>query len=183
MDTPKENPELINYFANSWRPHHDSNTYSGWKLMSKITPEDHILDIGCGYNVFKKHLGDRIYGIDVANTNADETVAWEDYTPHKDFNVFFVLGSINFGSEEFVNEQIAKISKYSKPGARIYWRQNPGMTKNHSGKFPTGPGAIPMFCWSFDYNEKLAKQNGWKVVDLKWEIRQRRIYSEWIKLW
>jgi hypothetical protein len=177
----KNNKKFINWFANKWKPHHDLNTYSGWKLMSKITPEDQILDIGCGYNVFKKHLGDRIYGIDITNPNADSVISWEEYIPHKEFNVFFVLGSINFVSEEFVNEQIAKISKYAKPGSRIYWRQNPGIPGRGCGG--VGKYDTPVFDWSFEYNEKLSKQNGFKVVDLKWELRQRRIYAEWIKLW
>ena len=104
----KDNKKFIDWFANKWKPHHDLNTYSGWKLMSKITPEDQILDIGCGYNVFKKHLGDRIYGIDITNPNADLVIPWEEYIPHKEFNVFFVLGSINFISEEFLADKISQ---------------------------------------------------------------------------
>ena len=99
------------YLKNNWIPNYDIFTYSGWALKDKIKTNDQILDIGCGYNLFKEHFGSRIYGIDPYNNKADQLISWEDYKLHKEFNVFFILGSFNFGDEKYVESQIAKLSK------------------------------------------------------------------------
>ena len=83
------------YFRDSWKPDYDKFEYSGWKLLQQNRPKDQILDIGCGYNLFKEKLGDRLYGIDPANDLADEVVSWEDYQPKQVFNVYLALGSLN----------------------------------------------------------------------------------------
>ena len=75
------------YFKDSWKPDYDKFEYSGWKLLQQIRPKDEILDIGCGYNLFKERLVDRLYGIDPANALADEVVSWEVYVPKQKFNV------------------------------------------------------------------------------------------------
>ena len=85
------NPDLLKCFADNWQPDYTKFKYSGWALLDKIKEDDQILDIGCGYNLFKKHFGNRLYGIDPANNKADQVIAWEDYKPHKEFNVFFIL--------------------------------------------------------------------------------------------
>ena len=58
--------------------------------------------------MFKEKLGDRLWGIDPANDKAYEVVSWEKFVAHKDFNVYFILVSLNFGTEENVEQQIAK---------------------------------------------------------------------------
>ena len=50
------------YFKDSWKPDYSKFNYSGWKLLSQFRSRDKILDIGCGYNLFKERLGDQIYG-------------------------------------------------------------------------------------------------------------------------
>ena len=46
---------LNNYFEKKWKPNYDSKSYSGWKLIDKVKSTETILDIGCGYNLFKEH--------------------------------------------------------------------------------------------------------------------------------
>ena len=75
--------KLHNYFANEWKPDYNKFIYSGWKLLEKIKDNETILDVGCGYNLFKPHLGDRLYGIDPANDNADEVVDIENFKSNK----------------------------------------------------------------------------------------------------
>ena len=99
------------YFRDSWKPDYSKFKYSGWALLDKVKETDQILDIGCGYNLFKEKFGDRLYGIDPANDKADEVVSWEDYKPHKKFNVYFALGSLNFGTEQEVEHQVSKLSE------------------------------------------------------------------------
>ena len=44
----------LKYFKDSWKPDYSKFKYSGWALLDKIKDTDMILDIGCGYNLFKE---------------------------------------------------------------------------------------------------------------------------------
>ena len=76
------------YWTDSWKPDYSKFNHSGWKLLSQFRRNDKILDIGCGYNLFKQRLGDKVYGIDPYNNEADELVSWEAYEPKEKFNVY-----------------------------------------------------------------------------------------------
>ena len=170
------NPDFLKYFADNWQPDYTKFKYSGWALLDKIKEDDQILDIGCGYNLFKKHFGNRLYGIDPANNKADQVIAWEDYTPHKEFNVFFVLGSINFGDGKYVESQIAKLSRETKTGDKVYWRQNPGL-----GDHPWKDTAqINFYPWSFDKNKEWANKYNFTINELLQDTGDR-IYAEWTR--
>ena len=164
------------YFKNNWKPDYDKFEYSGWKLLQQFRPKDKILDIGCGYNLFKERLGDRLYGIDPAIAEADEIVSWEDYVPKQEFNVYLALGSLNFGTEEEVEAQIKKLSEICKKGDRIYWRQNPG-TGDHPWK---GEEQVRFYPWSIGKNYEWADKYGFWVRECK-EDTGNRIYAEWFK--
>ena len=164
------------YFKHHWKPNYSKFKYSGWALLDKIKEDDTILDIGCGYNLFKEKLGDRLWGIDPANDKADEIVSLENYTPQRDFNVYFILGSLNFGTEENVEQQIAKLAKVTKKGDRIYWRQNPG-TGDHPWK---GVEKVQFYPWSFEKNEEWCNKYSFKLHKIK-QDSGNRIYAEWIK--
>jgi hypothetical protein len=62
--------KLVNYFEHNWKPNYNKFLYSGWALIDLIPKEASILDIGCGYNLFKNHFPN-LYGIDPANDEAD----------------------------------------------------------------------------------------------------------------
>jgi hypothetical protein len=164
------------YFRDNWKPNYSKFKYSGWALLDKINKTDQILDIGCGYNLFKEKLGDRLYGIDPANDNADEVVSWEDYEPHKKFNVYFALGSLNFGTEQEVEFQIAKLSRITNTGDRIYWRQNPG-TGDHPWK---GVESVRFYPWSIDKNIEWCDKYNFTLKEIL-EDSGNRLYAEWIK--
>ena len=170
------NPDFLKYFADNWQPDYTKFKYSGWALLDKIKEDDQILDIGCGYNLFKKHFGNRLYGIDPANNKADQVIAWEDYTPHKEFNVFFILGSINFGDEKYVDSQIAKLSRETKTGDRIYWRQNPGIG-DHPWK---GVKEVQFYPWTFNKNKEWADKYDFTINELLQDTGNR-IYTEWTR--
>ena len=170
------NETELKYFKSNWQPDYTKFKYSGWALLDKIKEDDQILDIGCGYNLFKKHFGNRLYGIDPANNKADQVIAWEDYKPHKEFNVFFILGSINFGDEKYVESQIAKLSRETKIGDRIYWRQNPGIG-DHPWK---DTEQINFYPWTFNKNKECANKYDFTINELLQDTGNR-IYTEWTR--
>jgi SAM-dependent methyltransferase len=167
---------LIDYFEKSWQPDYSKFTYSGWALLDEIAPWETILDIGCGYNLFKEHLGTRLLGIDPANDAADIRVSIEEFDPgNMKWDVLFCLGSLNFGDRGTVFQQVLKSVSLCKPGGRIYWRQNPG-TGDHPWK---GVEEVVFFPWSIELNYEWAELLGCVVKECKWD--NTRIYSEWHK--
>ena len=170
------NKDFLKYFADKWQPDYTKFKYSGWALLDKIKEDDQILDIGCGYNLFKKKLGNRLWGIDPANDKADQVIAWEDYKPHKEFNVFFILGSINFGDEKYVESLVAKLSRETKTGDRVYWRQNPGLG-DHPWK---DAEQINFYPWSFKKNIEWCKKYNFNPIVLLQDSGSR-IYAEWTR--
>lgn len=167
---------LNNYFGKIWKVDYDKFDLTGWDLLSKIGENETVLDVGCGYNLFKEWLGDRLYGIDPANTLADEITTIEDFETDKVFDVALCLGSINFGDRDTVFQQTRRTVELIKPGGRIYWRQNPGIG-DHPWKEVE---EIKFYPWTFRDNIDLSQLLGCEVVDLRWD-KGNRIYSEWIK--
>lgn len=164
--------KLQDYFKNKWKPNYDKFIYSGWELVKKIKPYETILDVGCGYNLFKQYFGGRLYGIDPSNNFADEVISIENYNSDKLWDVAFCLGSINFGNEDTVFPQVEKVCKITK---RIYWRQNPGIC-DHPHEDAKN---ISFFPWNFELNYQWAEKNNFYVSDIKWDYGNR-IYAEWI---
>ena len=165
------------YFGDTWHPDWDHYKYSGWALLDKIEPEEEILDIGCGFNLFKDAFGNRLHGIDPANKKADELVGIMEFETDRQWDVAFALGSLNFGTAEDVEPQVEKAVSLVKPGGRIYWRQNPGLG-DHPWK---GMEEIVFFPWSMQLNYEWADKYKCVVVECKWDAESDRIYAEWKK--
>lgn len=168
--------DMFDYFEKSWKPNTDKFKYSGWGLLNLIREDETVLDIGCGYNEFKSHLGDRVYGIDPANDCADERTAIEFFKTDKQWDVVLCLGSLNFGMPATVEYQVERAVELCKPGGRIFWRQNPG-DQDHPWD---GVENIKFFPWTMDLNYEWAKKFGCTVVECKWDSNNR-IYAEWRK--
>lgn len=166
----------LKYFRDSWKPDYSKFQYSGWALLDKIKDTDSVLDIGCGYHLFKEKLGDRVWGIDPSNEKADEQVTWEMFVAHRDFNVYLILGSLNFGTEQEVEKQVAKLNLMTKAGDRLFWRQNPG-TGDHPWK---GVEDVRFYPWSFEKNREWCEKYSFDLKDIKQDTGNR-IYAEWIR--
>jgi len=170
------NETELKYFRDSWQPDYSKFNYSGWALLDKIKDTDIVLDIGCGYNLFKEKLGDRLWGIDPANDKADEVVSWDQFVAHKDFNVYLILGALNFGTEKNVEAQVSKLHLMTKTGDRIYWRQNPGIG-DHPWK---GVKAVKFYPWTFKKNIEWCEKYNFTLKEILQDTGNR-IYAEWIR--
>ena len=90
------------------------------------------------------------------------------------FDVAFCLGSINFGDENNILNQIRCVIQLLKPKARIYWRCNPGL-KDHGNQECE---SIDFFPWSIDKHVKYSEQFGFRLLECRWDTNNR-IYAEW----
>jgi len=170
------NDIVNNYFQHCWSPNYEKFAYTGYALMNQILPDETVLDVGCGHNLFKEYLGNQIYGIDPNFKQADEQVALEDFVPNgRIWTHAFCLGSLNFGSQQKIESQILKISGMITDC--IFWRQNPGII-DHVEKEEFAK--LDLFPWSFELNKQMAEALNFKVVECKWDTHNR-IYAVWQK--
>ena len=173
---------LNDYFEFHWKPggipgkDPEDYKYSGMTLLDRIGPNETVIDVGCGYNLFKPALGDRLLGIDPANNASDIRVSIEEFYPEKQYDVAFVLGSLNFGSEETIQYQCELLYKLVKPGGRVYWRQNPG-EDDHEWE---GSHTVDFYPWSFDKNNQHATNSGF-VYNTGLYDTKNRIFAIWTK--
>lgn len=167
---------LNNYFNTVWRHRTrslDQYEFSGWALVNKVAHNEHVLDVGCGDNPFTG-LIPNLVGIDPAFPEADVNCTIEEFESDVKFDVAFCLGSINFGTQENIEKQIAKVISLVKPGGRIYWRCNPGQ-KDHGN---SECEAIDFYPWSIEEHVRLADLFGCRLLECRWD-NGKRLYAVW----
>jgi len=165
--------DLNNYFSTNWRGQFNQYLFSGLSLSKKIKPHEWVLDVGCGINPFKS-LIINLVGIDPAFAQADVITTIEEFKTEQQFDVALCLGSINFGDEKTIKNQIACVVSLLTPQARIYWRCNPGL-KDHGNEECR---SIDFFPWSPTLLKKYAEEFGFQLADIKEDVNNR-IYCEW----
>lgn len=168
---------LNNYFRHHWKPAMSAYSASSYsKIASQISDTDYLLDVGCGHNPFKT-LVTHCYGIDPANDAADEQVSIDQFVPPRQYNVITCLGSINFGSEDLIANQIQKVVKCLTDHGTIFWRLNPGRT-DHGNELCQ---QIPFFPWTFEKLQQFADQHGFQQINefVDSDSQVIRLYAEW----
>lgn len=149
--------------------------HSGIGLVNKVHPSESVIDVGCGYNIFKQYIPNLI-GIDPVYDEADYKIALQDFVTDKKFNVAFCLGSIQFGTIDVIENQIAHLVSLLTPHARMYWRVNPDATTNPH---------LEKFAWTLAGTQAMAKKFGFNIVDHAVENTYNntgvRLYTEWVR--
>ena len=167
---------ITEYFSKHWKPGYGRGRTSHAVLAEKIKDSEWILDAGCGANPFKA-LGKQVVGVDPAFDEADVKCTIEEYVPDRQFDIATCLGSINFGTEEVVAEQIAKVVSCLKPTSRIYWRLNPGRYDHDNEQCQN----IPFFPWTFEKLREFADKYNYKqtVEKIDEHPTKPRLYADW----
>lgn len=85
-----------------------------------------VIDLGCGTNLYKQKIKNLI-GIDILSKDEDITCAIEDidtiFQP-RIADVVLALGSINFGNDKLILEQLTQAKNICKHNGLIYFRCN-----------------------------------------------------------
>lgn len=165
--------ELNEYFSTQWVSNINQYQYSGIALVNKIYPNERVIDIGCGFNEFKSRIPN-IVGIDPANDRADYKCTIEEFKSIDKFDVAFCLGSINFGNESNICNQISCVIDCLRPTARIYWRCNPGYADHGNDECKN----IEFYPWTIEEHIRLSELFGFKLITACWD-NNNRIYAEW----
>ena len=162
--------KLEEHFRNNWKPDYSKFKHSGWKLLDEIDKDEHILDIGCGYNLFKEHFPN-LYGIDPYNNKADIVINTIDYKPKEKFDVILCLGSINFGSQSKIETEVAHCASLLEKGGTMFFRVNPGVPHDKpESKW------IDFFAWNVPFIIELAEKLNLKVLDIRDDTNKRKYF-------
>lgn len=171
--------QLNEYFVNHWQDGPDPLEGALYdEIASFIRDDEKVIDIGCGRNLFKDKVKN-VLGIDPAFTeHADVITTLEEYKTDERFDVALCMGSINFGTEDYINSQVEKVVELLKPTGRVYWKLNPGRKDHISNRCDD----VPFFPWSFEKLQQLANKHGYIQRDERTltDDRKVRLYAEWI---
>ena len=155
---------IESYFSGIWKDQNfESLEYSGYQLVDYVNDQKprSVLDIGCGYNRFKNKIH-KLIGLDPYNKAADIPLPLEEICTSMKFDIVLALGSINFGDESVIDNQMKIIDKLFEREA--IFRVNPGIPHDWADY-----GDIVWYPWSQNKIYDLAKQYGYLVKDMKIE--------------
>jgi hypothetical protein len=176
-----DQPFLTEYFAKSWVGNRIHENYNhGWPfIIPKISESAYVLDVGCNKDSAHGRLpNNRVYGIDPAGHKADFVGTILEFEHEEKFDVAVSWGAINFGSQEKIDAEIAKLSSLLKDTAEVHMRCNPGVA-NHSN--PDGEKIAGKFYpWTWEENMRQAKLHGFTVQMLSWDVGER-FYAHWTR--
>ena len=164
------------FFAEMWKPRTADYDYTGWTLVDEVNAlnPDSVLDVGCGYHPFKGRIHNLV-GIDPYNNCADYEVDILDYKVRAEsHDVILALGSINFNSQDEIQQRFAHCVGLLKTGGKFYLRANPGITHR------TGP-YVDVFEWSFEVVNQFAEIYNLRLETFKQDTNDR-LYFVYTKL-
>ena len=150
---------MIDYFKYHWK-----QTEEDQHIIDCMKNAFLILDVGCGFNQYKKYAKKPQYfkGIDIANEDADEVVDIIDFKTDKIFDLIICYGSINFYDEKWVEDRLEKVVNLldETPGSRICMKVNPGN--------PHADGTmLEFFPWTMDYARHISSKYGLVIENFR----------------
>ena len=155
---------LESYFSGVWKDQDFKNLkYSGYQLVdyvNNLEPRS-VLDVGCGYNRFKNKIH-KLIGVDPYNKAADIPLPLEKICTTMKYDVVLALGSINFGDESIIDNQMDIIDKIFDREA--IFRANPGIPHDWADY-----GDIVWYPWTLDKIHSIAAKYNYWVKKLKAE--------------
>ena len=159
------------FFREIWKPRTGDYDYTGWALAERIAEQNpkNVLDVGCGYHPFKGRIPNLV-GIDPYNNCADYEVDILDYRVNTKYDHVIALGSINFNSQDEIEERFAHCVDLLESGGNFYLRANPGIPHK------TGP-YVDIFPWSFELVNEFADKYNLKLLEFKRDNNERLYFS------
>ena len=153
----------------------DQFEYSGYQLGEKINVMERVIHINCVNNPFKGMIPN-LTGQDQYNALADAKMTVDQFAYTniaQKFNVAFILGGINFGTQAEIEAQIASVCRLLRTrDARIYWRA-------YTQPPPGSPDNF--YAWDYTRQMSMAEKFGFQIVDMEADTGNT-IYAEWLSL-
>lgn len=163
---------LEKYFSKYWQNDMKKWKHSGLQLIDEVNnlKPRAVLDVGCGYNEFKGKI-DNLIGIDPYNDKADFKVGTLEYKTHEKFDVILCLGSVNFGSQDKIINEVKRCVDLLEDNGFMFFRVNPGVQHDK-------PEAkwIEFYAWNVPFIIELAKMFGLSILDIRDDTNQRKYF-------
>jgi hypothetical protein len=159
--------KLSEYFNGIWKDtNYEYLEHSGYSLVDYINNQkpSSVLDVGCGYNKLKDKIHNLV-GIDPFNDAADIKVSIENYKSAP-YDIALCLGSINFGDEKTIDNQIEKLHTLWR--SKAIFRVNPGIPHAGWDQF------IEWYQWTPEKIYSIAEQYKYGVECLKMEYTKEK---------
>ena len=159
---------LLRFFGEIWKPRTDTFGHTGWALADEINRHNFksVLDVGCGYHPYKGRIANLV-GIDPFNAAADYQVDILDYDVNpSSHDCIMALGSINFNSQDEIEQRFARCVDLLESGGKFYLRANPGISHK------TGP-YVDVFPWTFGIIKELEQKYNLHLDTFKVDAHER----------
>jgi hypothetical protein len=158
------------FFGEIWKPRTGDYDYTGWELAEEIATQNPraVLDVGCGYHPFKGRIPNLV-GIDPYNNCADYEVDILEYRVKHKHDHILALGSINFNSQDEIEQRFSQCVDLLETGGKFYLRANPGIPHK------TGP-YVDIFPWSFEVVNEFADKYNLKLETFKRDANDRLFF-------
>jgi hypothetical protein len=151
----------------------DQFQYSGYVLGEKINIAERVIHVDCGNNPFRNMVSN-LTGIDPYNPSADHVMSVDQYAysyKSNKFNVAFLLGAVNFGTKQDVQDKLAAtVGLLRNRDSRMYFRC-----------YTVPPAGAPDDFFSWDYNLQVEFANLFEfdIVEMETDTHDT-IYAEWL---
>jgi hypothetical protein len=160
--------EKVNTVEHKWKIR-GKNLIEKIKVMQDSNPDLSILDLGCGYNLYKKHLRN-VTGVDPYVTDADVISRLSDFKPTKKYDIIICFGPMNWYTfDEQVRNMLVIKESLAKNGV-CYWSH----VHNYYKVFQTD--ARNAHTWVAGSLEDAFKNNAFYFYDRIWKYNQ---YFNW----
>ena len=159
--------QICNYFATEWTTTETDPHVVWWVENSRNT-----LDVGCGFNHYKKYSNSNFIGLDPFNSEADVQIDILYFNTSQKFDLIICFGSLHFYDFNWVNSRLEKVISLLDEEGRILMKVNPGQA-NEDGS------SLPWFDrWTFHladhfgevYNLKIENKREGSRGRLKWDF-------------
>jgi len=117
---PNTGSHLKQFFGETW-----NQTEVDPHVVKIIAEADSVIDVGCGFNPYKK-FHQNLIGIDIVNTKADwvgdilDWPAWE-----RKYDVAICYGVLHFNSYDWIRKRLEWVLEHTAPNAQILMKVNP----------------------------------------------------------
>lgn len=139
------------------------------KAMQAINKNLKILDLGCGYNMYKDHL-ENVTGVDPYIEDADIITKLSDFKPSVKYDVIICFGPMNWYTYDEQYKNMLTIKECLAPDGVCYWSH----VHNYHKVFQAD--ANNAYTWIAGDLESAFKNNAFYFYDRLWKYTQ---YFNW----
>lgn len=145
------------------------NLISRIKALQETRPELTILDLGCGYNLYKQHLKN-VTGVDPYIESADYVCRIQDFDPPQKYDVIICFGPMNWYTFDEQVRNMKKIKESLADDGVCFWSHVHNYYKIYQ------PDAKRAHVWIAGDLESAYKNNAFYFFDQIWKYNQ---YFNW----